>query len=485
MQHPIEHDITALAYGLIEGPERETLLTHLSECDACRATYDAYREEQAIVRDSVVRDARSGAAEAKALENTLRILGALDTEEETSAKRGRLLSLPTWLIVGEIAAMLIVAFGLFVLLKPTEETAIPADNTVGENPTAPAEVNQGVVYVRDTAGDWKPTEKMPMDAWMMAGPAQALSFTMADGSKAQLDEGAVFRISREGGQPIVYMLHGSGEIDASDSPREFFVRAGETGFSAAPGARISLRCAVGESFTPGDAQVWSRPERVSAKILEGNVVLKSEQRGYYFMPLRNGERVERTPADLRVIEADGNELGFAPAQYMVWTRELDGNLNETELAQIHLLLRNEINTLKPRFRLLQQRLEEARPTDPRYKADFERQLKELDRVKGMFEIVIDTDDMTVIQIDDERMTVSTDGETITVVTSDKSGSITYTAKTPEAIRAKLPEHLRERFDGITFEHDYDDRLRIKNAHAESNDGKTIKVTAMSGSSSGK
>src|SRR5687767_4173085 len=99
MQHPFEHDITALAYDLVEGAERDTLLEHLASCDQCRALYDGYRDEQVTVRDAIVRDARSGAAEAKALETTLRFL---DGAEVANQKGGRLIRFPLWLIAVEV-----------------------------------------------------------------------------------------------------------------------------------------------------------------------------------------------------------------------------------------------------------------------------------------------------------------------------------------------------------------------------------------------
>ena len=63
MQHPEDHDITALAYDLIEGPEREALLGHLAECDRCRAVYDSYRDEQVAVREAIVHPSQEGVEE--------------------------------------------------------------------------------------------------------------------------------------------------------------------------------------------------------------------------------------------------------------------------------------------------------------------------------------------------------------------------------------------------------------------------------------
>ncbi|MCA8916436.1 MAG: hypothetical protein KDB90_13580 [Planctomycetes bacterium] len=469
MQHPEDHDITALAYGLVEGTEREALLTHLSQCDECRAVYDAYRDEQSVVRDAIVRDARSGAAEAKALESTLRMLGAVDAIESaatTEPKRGRLLSLPMWLIVGEIAAVLIVALGLFFLLKPGDDPANSPNEPIANN-KAPADIEQGVVYVQNDEGKWNPSEDMPIDEWMMAGDSRALSFTMADGSKAQLEQGAVFRISIDAGQPVVYMLHGNGEVDAGKMASDVFVRAGETGFSAAPGAKIRLQCSVDGEFDPTQVQAWSRPQSVNAQVISGDAVLKSDQQGFYFVPLRDGEKVEWKRGDLKVFEADGKQLGL-PTNLMVWTERMEGDPDEAQFVEFQVELRKRLQQMLPGMDEYKRRLEKAKAENPRYEKDIERQLKEIERARSFmpFEVEVGINDVTIIQIDDETMVVSSDGQAIKVTTTGEDGSITYTAKTPDAVRKLLPERLRERFDGVGFKQDDKGRWRMSDGSAE-------------------
>jgi hypothetical protein len=320
---------------------------------------------------------------------------------------------------------------------------------------------------------------MPMDEWMLVADSRPLSFTMADGSKAQLEKDAVFRISVDGGQPVVYMLHGNGEIDAGKLSTEVFVRAGETGFSAAPGARIKLQCTADGEFDPAQVRAWSRPQMVNAQVVSGDVVLKSEQQGFYFVPLRDGEKVEWKRGDFRVFEADGNELGL-PTKAMRWTEGFGQGMDEAELMQIQLLFRKELRSLEPRMNEFKQRLEKAKGEHPRYKADIDRQMKELDRVLESLqvEVVVGGDDVIFFQIGDESMTVSTDGETVKVTVSGKTtGSVTYRANSPEAVRELMPEHLKEYFDGIDFERDADGRLNMNGAHAEahSNGAERVKV----------
>src|SRR5262245_25034139 len=94
MNHPESHDITALAYSLVPSPEREKLLEHLASCDECRESYDAAFEEQAQVREVMFEEARSGEAEARALDKVLQTLKNLPAPQEKQPA-GRLFSLPS------------------------------------------------------------------------------------------------------------------------------------------------------------------------------------------------------------------------------------------------------------------------------------------------------------------------------------------------------------------------------------------------------
>lgn len=452
MQHPEEHNITALAYDLIEGAERESLLTHMAECDACRAVYDAYRDEQASVREAIVRDARSGASEARALENTLRMLGAIETTAPAE-KRGRMIQLPRWVLVAEVAAVLAVAVGLFFIIKPGEsaEEVLP----VAELDRAPAEVQQGVVYTRDTDGEWKPAEALPMDEWVMAGDSRQLSFTLADGSKVQLEQGSVFRIALENGQdgaPVVIMLHGKGELDSAA------VRAGETGFYALPGARIRLECDSGDA-TPRNLRAWSSPRRVNAQVLDGDVVLKASQRGFGYVPLKNGEKVEWDADKFHVIEADGGELQIG---VQVWQAR-DGAPDE----QFEAAMRKHFERVRPRLEDFEKRMREHEGDHPQRMRRLHADMQELELfLRGMqieIEIQQKVDDLVVIEVDGSTLRVTTDGKTISATV--RNG--TYQAATPEALREMLPVKYQEHFDGVKFERDEQDLWRISSAHADS------------------
>jgi len=470
MQHPEEHDITALAYDLVEGAERESLLTHLAECDACRAVYDTYRDEQASVREAIVRDARSGAAEAKALENTLRMLGALEAETPTE-KRGRLLRLPRWVLVAEVAAVLAVAVGLFFIIKPGDsgEDVLP----IAEADRAPATVDQGVVYARNTDGEWKPAEALPMDEWVMAGDAKRLSFTLADGSKVQLEQGAVFRIALENGEagkPVVYMLHGNGELDSA------VVRAGETGFYALPGARIRLECESGE-VGPRNLRAWSSPRRVNAQVLDGDVVLKASRRGFGYVPLKNGEKVEWDADSFHVIEADGEELQIG---VQVWYSK-DGEPDDTVLLNEEAM-RKHFERMRPRIEEFEKRMREHNGERMR---DVRQEMQELELfLRGMqFEIEQSgVHDVVLLVVDGSTLQVTTDGKSLSATVQEKRSSVTYKATTPEDLRELLPARFREPFDGIQFERDEQGRLRLAGSQAEATGSgdKQVKVKIVRG-----
>ncbi|MCZ7608011.1 MAG: hypothetical protein M5U25_18515 [Planctomycetota bacterium] len=454
MQHPEEHDITALAYGLVEGAERESLLTHLAGCDACRAIYDAYRDEQANVREAIVRDARSGAAEARALENTLRMLGAIEAEAPAE-KRGRLLRLPRWVLMAEVAAVLAVAVGLFFIIKPGEarDEVLP----VAEADRAPATVDQGVVYARNTEGEWKPAEALPMDEWVMAGDAKQLSFTLADGSKVQLEQGAVFRIALENGEsgaPVVIMLHGKGELDSA------VVRAGETGFYALPGARLRLECESGE-VASRNLRAWSSPHRLNAQVLDGDVVLKASQRGFGYVPLKNGEKVEWDADKFQVIEADGGELQIGAK---VWYSE-DGAPDEVALLNEEAMRRH-FERMRPRIEDFEKRMREHNGERMR---DVRQEMQQLELFLRGMQIEIErtvVHDVVLLVVGGSTLQVTTDGETISATVQEKRSSVTYKAATAEDLRELLPARFREQFDGIQFERDEQGRLRLAGSQAD-------------------
>lgn len=494
MQHPEDHDITALAYDLIEGTEREALLEHLSECDACRAVYDDYRDEQSIVREAIVRDARSGAAEAKALESTLKMLGAIAPTEDTNtdeAKRGRLLHMPVWVIAGQVAALLAVAAGLFFIMKPDAVEAPDDAITVAEIDRAPASVDEGVVYVRDTEGDWKQADAMPMDEWVMAGDSKVLTFTMANGSRAELQPDAVFRIAKDGGngETIVYLLHGNGVIDTRNVTGEIEVQAGEANFLTMPGARVQLEC-LGEADRKSPRS-WSRATYVGAKVLDGevgDVVVKSNQRGinrgFSMVPLRNGEKVEWTPQKFEVIEIDG-EAFFVP----------DGETTDGSVPDFEAI-RKQTERLRVRFEALEKRMQKNGGENNRLQIELEKTMREMlkdlpewrftptppQELEGFGPI----HDVLVLADEAGTMFVTSNGKMLSVRITDRTGAVTYEATSLEALLEKMPENHRGRLAELEVKKDDDGHLRIVGGDStdfeENHNGMKVKIVRQSNES---
>ena len=469
MQHPEDHDITALAYDLIEGPEREALLGHLAECDRCRAVYDSYRDEQVAVREAIVRDARSGAAEAKALESTLKMLGAIDApEEEATSKRGRLLRMPVWVLAAEIAAMAVVAVGLFFILKPGPDNT-PNDNgviPVAKADRAPASVDEGVVYVRDTQGEWKQADAMPVDEWVRAGDSQPVSFTLANGSKAELQPNAVFRIALEsaGGEPVVYLLHGDGTFDTRNIDSNVLVRTGDASFVTMPGARVQFECKLNQADRQSPRQ-WSRPTYVGARVLDGDVVLRPTQRGHEIVPLRNGEKLEWNDGEMQIIELSGEPVSI-PFEPWFGPNQTD----EDNPFQIQMRLRLE--------ELLKRIQQEGRPVNKDMK-DLEKELKEIELKFGNLKTPTDIHEPAILKDGETIFTVSSDGKQITVAIFDSTGSEIYSANSVEALKAKVPERYHEKLNGLKFK--TDDKGNIRVIGGDSKGGIKIKIEQHSDS----
>ncbi|MHC4839698.1 MAG: anti-sigma factor family protein [Planctomycetota bacterium] len=289
--HPELHDLTALAYDMIEGSERGEMLEHLSECESCREYYDSYRDEQALVRDVVVEDARSGPAEASALQKTLTLLAELDGDETApeveAAASGKLLRLPALWIAAEIAAVAIVAVGLFMFLKPdgADVSGTPEIKTIADEVKAPVEVRDGTVLVGNDSGEWEAASAIPADEWVMVGD-NALSFTQANGALATASSGAVFRISVDeihSGEPIIYVLHGDVAVDAL---APVTLRAGDQGyFYAMPGSAMKISATAAEHNWTNDSRYLRR-----AKALR-SMEVKSEDGKVVFSPISKANRM--------------------------------------------------------------------------------------------------------------------------------------------------------------------------------------------------
>ncbi|MBZ0137091.1 MAG: hypothetical protein K8I27_12030 [Planctomycetes bacterium] len=467
MQHPEPHDLTALAYGLIEGTERESLLTHVSECDDCRAVYDSYRDEQAAVRDSIVRDARSGAAEAKALESTLKMLGTI----EDAKPRGRLLRLPRWVLVAEVAAMLAVAVGLFFILRPTNEPEIVP---VADELRAPAEVSGGVVYVSDRQGEWKPAEALPEDEWVMAGQEGQLVLTLDNGSRAKIEPGCVFRLGRDGesSQPMLQFLRGNGEIDTSDMTANMFVRSGEAGFYAMPQARFTIASELPEGVK---VRSWAQSSRVKASVNAGDVVLWPAMAKYNKLPLKGGDKVEWTREDFKVYTEGGKALPV---------RAFWNSSENPEAGEVYAFLLE----LEPRLEAFRKRIENLpKSGDPRATELRQTFLSgpgfDVDQdIQIVVQPLTGINDSARIELKDggvkRVIVVRTDGVTISVDVKGGAVRRSYESGSVEELKTGVPADILELLDGVKFARDAAGLHRIEGAHIEGK-GASVIVTSNS------
>lgn len=339
MQHPEPHDLTALAYDLLEGPEREQLLTHLSRCDTCRATYDSFREEQALVRDAIVRDARSGPAEARALERTLVMLGA---QSETVAKpQAKLIALPAWVWAAQAAAIVVVALTLFFVFRPVEPEFLPvAENRRG------ADVRSGTALVVDN-GVWKPAEAVPYDTWTKAG--NELTIELPDGGQATLAADSVFSIALDAtvNAPVLTVLAGRGEVHAD--AKQLLVRTGDARIHMLPGGRL-LITVEGDAGDAAALRSWSMPRDARTQVKQGDALVVPASRRYGSIALRDGESLRWTPQDIEARDADGKVVKLALAAVQSANeddmRRLQVQLGELKLRLDHLAERHDLHREK-------------------------------------------------------------------------------------------------------------------------------------------
>lgn len=311
MNHPEPHDLTALAYNMVEGPEREQLLEHVNQCDACRELYDSYLEEQALVRDVLYRDARSGPAEARALEKTLAALNALGepAAPQPAAPAGRLFSLVTWKLVAQVAAVLVIALGLLVILKPPVKDA-PETIAIAPQDQAPGRVVSGELLV-PASGQWQRADAVPVNEWVMAGDAP-LELAFPGGASASLQPSAVFRIAREEGEsrPVLYLLHGSGVYAAGDQPDMYCVRWRDGEFVPMAGAQVSFAASYAENWQPDAQNVrgWVAARHMNVRVTDGKGVFLPSRGGTLPGVLVAGEGLEQGPDRARLLRAGHDVL---------------------------------------------------------------------------------------------------------------------------------------------------------------------------------
>jgi hypothetical protein len=342
MQHPEPQDLTALAYGLIEDAERDRLLEHMAECDQCRAVYDSYRDEQTLVREAVVRDARSGPAEARALERTLVMLGAAESVEQQPA--GKLLRVPLWMIATQVAALLVVAVGLFLILKPE-----PQVMRVAAADRAPATVEQGEVLV-EHGGEWRKADALPAESWARVG-AQPVSLALDDGSRVQFKEDSVFRLSWQEAQPPVLEVHaGYGKIMTA-MLTQLVVRAGDANIHMMPGSTSDVTCSPVDSYwreNPRFAGSWNRVSSVHANFQAGEAWMRASTPEFAEAAFVAGDSFIWTPQTIRAQDSMGGEISVRYSTLFNQAQELELQVENLQARRSFLLAMLRFNEVKQR-----------------------------------------------------------------------------------------------------------------------------------------
>jgi len=445
MNHPQLHDLTALAYNMVEGTEREQLLEHVNHCDACREVYDSYMEEQALVRDVLFRDARSGPAEARALEKTLLALAEADAD---TSRRGRIFRIITWPVVAQVAAVLVLALGLMVFLKPP---AKPDPNEViailPEN-QAPGRVVSGELMV-PAQGQWQRADAMPANEWVMSTGQAPLTLAFPGGATASLDPQCVFRLSTDEGesQPVLYMLHGNGSYVAGDKPDVFCVRWRDGEFVPMAGAQIQFdaRYAESSSWQP-DAQAvrgWMAAKSMNVHVKDGKGI---------YLPVRGG----MMPGVL--VAGEGLDFGPDRARLM-----RDGKKD------FELLIEIDVSAgTQSQFDLLRVRMADIKTGSQKVDEQLRRRLEEAQRMANAFEFrpvggkgqsVI----MRKVEVDNARKTAEVRKDGLHVIVEGEpeglwSVTVFRDSGLPEpefssfqrrdinSLRKELPDDVRDMFD---------------------------------------
>ncbi|MEE9312904.1 MAG: hypothetical protein V3V10_10905 [Planctomycetota bacterium] len=421
--HPELHDLTALAYDMIEGLERDELLEHIAECNSCRKIFDSYRDEQALVRNVIVEDARSGPAEAAALQKTLSLFAELDGEvaekPESGAPKGKLIKFPALWIATEIAAVAVVAVGLFLFLKPSDK---PSPNTAAENIAdstvrkiseevkAPVEVNEGTVLVGSDSGEWQMASAIPADEWVMVG-GQVLSFIQANGSRATASKGTVFRISIDetrSGEPMIYLLHGDIAINAS---APVMLQAGNQGhFYALAGSEVSVSAVAKDRNWASDSRLLRRMKA------QHKFEVVSQSGSVFYMPLNKANRSVFMHGGERL--KVGSEDSVVKFSIEISLKE-DGQRLKLALEELGNVRNHELEFLK----------------DPLH-ADMKKLIIQLDENSRHFEKVVPQ------QVLGEKTMVLKGPDGFTVIVMVNGQPKIYRGKTEAEVLKQLPEDQR-------------------------------------------
>lgn len=287
MNHPQPHDLTALAYALVPTPEREQLLEHIAACDACREAYDAAFEEQALVRDVMFEEVRSGEAEARALEKVL--LALKNGEAVAEEKQGKVLGLfSPWGIALQMAATLAIAAGIFYVAVVMPNNEAPGTPATDSDSVAKDEIpvkGGDVMVLADgspefDSGRWSSASVVPVGSWCRNDNKSPLTFTL-NGADIQFEPGAYFQLQPGNGDVAIYVLRGDASV--SNATRMLNVITNTNEFRALPGSTFDVECQY--AFVPSQ-----RGKEVHAP--EGQTLVQAEVRKGEVIFVPSGETWE-------------------------------------------------------------------------------------------------------------------------------------------------------------------------------------------------
>lgn len=263
MNHPQPHDITALAYGLVPSPERESLLEHVHFCAPCREAYDLALAEQAEVREVLLGETRSGDAESRALDAVLQQLKKAGQVQ----RPGRLISLRPAAWALQAAAALLLAAGVYYVAVAlpggeTPPTTVAGGESAGggsvKSPDAASlpgleaggRVTDGSVMVamdpeaNPETARWTRSKVIPANVWVHSSDSEPVACEL-DNARLSFVPDSMFKLVPDSGTPgqyAIFVLRGDANFAVKDSRRSLTVQTGTGDILATPGSTFDLEC---------------------------------------------------------------------------------------------------------------------------------------------------------------------------------------------------------------------------------------------------
>ena len=234
MSHPLERDLNALAYGLVEGKEREELIEHIQACPECCAFHDECAEEAAIVGQAVLEDSGYGSAAAQSLDRALRRL-----EDAEAGRGGKVVAFPRrWVRLSEIAAGIAIVAGLVLVMNAT----IGLENQPNLGPTVPTQIINGTAFAVADSGDWNEVEVLPLNRPIRSGDGETLEIELLESrARVTLDDKGAFQLEKlKSGTVSLRWLAGSGRVETFSGASPMPVDSGVSLYLVDSGSRISL-----------------------------------------------------------------------------------------------------------------------------------------------------------------------------------------------------------------------------------------------------